>query len=111
VNSIGDRNGSLRVSGIAHAHLKQSIVLTQEERAELEGHVRAHSLRVSNVRRATHLLLGEGCSYDHIRVRLECNREFITRCKRRFCEAIVAVLHTCSRVTRSYADPNRIRVG
>ena len=64
------------------------IVLTEDERAELEGRLRSHNLRVSDVRRARLiLLLADGCSYDHIRARLECNREYIRRWKRRFYEA------------------------
>ena len=65
----------------------QPVVLTEEERAELEARVRSQTLRVSDARCARLvLMLADGCSHAVIRDRLGCNRDYIARWRRRFVE-------------------------
>lgn len=65
----------------------QPIVLTEEERAELETRLRSQTLRVSDARCArVVLMLADGHSHAAIRERLGCNRDYITRWKTRFVE-------------------------
>ena len=81
------------------------IVLTEDERAELESRLRSQNLRISDVRRARLiLLLAEGCSYDSIRAQIGCNRDFITRWKRRFVEARLEGFHSQHLGSRKQAE-------
>lgn len=64
------------------------IVLTDDERAELESRARSRTLPASDVARARLiLLLADGLSQAAIRERLGCTRTFVTRWSQRFREA------------------------
>lgn len=86
----------------------QKIVLTEEERAELESRLRAQTLRVSDARCARLvLMLADGCSHAVIRERLGCNRDYITRWKSRFLEGGLGALYPRHQGSRRDQDSLR----
>jgi transposase len=87
----------------------QPIVLTEEERAELEGRLRSQTLRVSDARSArVILMLAEGCSNAAIRERLGCNRDYVARWKGRFLEGGLAALYPRHQGSRRDTDSVRL---
>lgn len=63
------------------------LVLTPEERAELERRVRSHTLRADAVRRARLILmLADGASYRQIQEALDCSSATVSTWKNRFLE-------------------------
>ncbi len=72
----------------------QPVVLTEEERAELEGRLRARTLRASDARCARLILmLADHVPQVVIRERLGCNRDYVSRWRRRFHEGRLAALY------------------
>ena len=71
-----------------------SLVLTAEERVELERRSRSRTLRAEDVRRARLILsLNEGRSYSEIASALSCNRSYVSRWKQRFVSGRLAGLY------------------
>jgi transposase len=70
------------------------LVLTDEERLELEQRTRSRTLRSGDVRLARLLLaLSDGATYAEITERLECDRAYVSRWKKRFLEERLAGLY------------------
>lgn len=68
--------------------------LTPEERTELKRRTRSRSLRAEDVRRARLILaLDEGQSYSEVSAALACNRNYVSRWKKRFLEGRLAELY------------------
>jgi len=87
----------------------QPIVLTEEERAELEARLRSQTLRVSDARCARLvLMLAEGYSHAVIRDRLGCNRDYITRWKTRFLEGRLDAIYPRHQGSRRGSDSMRL---
>ena len=62
-----------------------ALVLTHDERCELEARVRSRKIRSEDARRArVILLLADGASYSLIEATLPCYRDYINRWRRRF---------------------------
>src|SRR5918995_1478708 len=62
-----------------------ALVLTHDERTELEARLRSRKIRAEDARRArVILMLAEGASYSMIEATVPCYRDFINRWRRRF---------------------------
>src|SRR6476619_1178982 len=62
-----------------------AVVLTSDERTELEARLRSRKIRSEDARRArVILMLAEGASYSMIEATVPCYRDFINRWRRRF---------------------------
>src|SRR6187549_1859839 len=62
-----------------------ALVLTHEERTELEARLRSRKIRAEDARRArVILMLADGASYSMIEATVSCYRDFINRWRRRF---------------------------
>jgi transposase len=62
-----------------------ALVLTHDERSELEARLRSRKIRAEDARRArVILMLAEGASYSTIEATVPCYRDFINRWRRRF---------------------------
>lgn len=71
------------------------LVLSLEERDELEGRLRSRRLRADDSRRARLIvMLADGESYTAIQTALGCDRGYISRWKKRFLEERLAGLHS-----------------
>ena len=78
-----------------------ALVLTQDERTELEAHLRSRKIRAEDARRArVILMLAEGASYSMIEATVPCYRDFINRWRRRFVVKGLAGLQA-----RHYSQP------
>jgi transposase len=61
------------------------LVLTHDERTELEARLRRRKIRAEDARRArVILMLADGASYSMIEATIPCYRDFINRWRRRF---------------------------
>ena len=73
--------------------MKNAMVLTVEERAELNRRSTSRTGRAEDARRArVILLLGEGLTWDEVMERLDCSRGFIALWSKRFREGRLAGL-------------------
>ena len=62
-----------------------ALVLTHDERADLEARLRSRKIRSEDARRArVILMLADGASYSTIEATLPCYRDYINRWRRRF---------------------------
>ena len=62
-----------------------ALVLTHDERTELESRLRSRKVRAEDARRArVILMLADGTSYSMIEATVPCYRDFINRWRRRF---------------------------
>jgi len=62
-----------------------ALVLTHDERTELEARLRSRKIRAEDARRArVILMLADGASYSMIEATVPCYRDFINRWRRRF---------------------------
>src|SRR4030095_17080788 len=62
-----------------------ALVLTHDERTELEARVRSRKIRAEDARRArVILMLADGASYSTIEATVPCYRDYINRWRRRF---------------------------
>jgi transposase len=62
-----------------------TLVLTHDERTELEARLRSRKIRAEDARRArVILMLADGASYSMIEATVPCYRDFINRWRRRF---------------------------
>src|ERR671912_718319 len=62
-----------------------ALVLTHDERTDLEGRLRSRKIRAEDARRArVILMLADGASYSMIEATVPCYRDFINRWRRRF---------------------------
>src|SRR4029434_233502 len=62
-----------------------ALVLTHDERTELEGRLRSRKISAEDARRArVILMLADGASYSMIEATVPCYRDFINRWRRRF---------------------------
>ena len=62
-----------------------ALVLTHDERTELEARLRSRKIRAEDARRArVILMLADGASYSTIEATVPCYRDFINRWRRRF---------------------------
>jgi hypothetical protein len=62
-----------------------ALVLTRDERTELEARLRSRKIRAEDARRArVILMLADGASYSMIEATVPCYRDFINRWRRRF---------------------------
>ena len=62
-----------------------ALVLTHDERTELESRLRSRKIRAEDARRArVILMLADGTSYSMIEATVPCYRDFINRWRRRF---------------------------
>jgi len=78
-----------------------ALMLSSEERAELEARLRSRTIRVEAARRArVILMLADGQSYSTIEAVLPCYRDYINRWRRRFLATRVAGLES-----RHYSQP------
>lgn len=78
-----------------------ALVLSSEERAELEARLRSRTIRVEAARRArVVLMLADGYSYSTIETALPCYRDYINRWRRRFLATRLAGL-----ASRHYSQP------
>jgi transposase len=70
-----------------------ALVLTHDERTELEARLRSRKIRSEDARRArVILMLADGASYSMIEATLPCYRDYINRWRRRFLAKRVAGL-------------------
>src|SRR5918993_3555090 len=70
-----------------------ALVLTHDERTDLEGRLRSRKIRAEDARRARGILmLADGASYSMIEATVPCYRDFINRWRRRFLAKRVAGL-------------------
>src|ERR1043165_301179 len=71
----------------------EKLELKRSDREELESRARSRKVRAEDARRARLiLLLAEGEPYTSIQSKLQCNRSYVSRWKRRFLEGAVAGL-------------------
>lgn len=78
-----------------------ALMLSSEERAELEARLRSRTIRVEAARRArVILMLANGDSYSTIEATLPCYRDYINRWRRRFLATRLAGLES-----RHYSQP------
>ena len=78
-----------------------ALVLTQDERTELEARLRSRKIRAEDARRArVILMLADGASYSMIEATVPCYRDFINRWRRRFVVKGLAGLQA-----RHYSQP------
>src|ERR671912_68330 len=62
-----------------------ALVLTHDERTDLEGRLRSRKIRAEDARRArVILMLADGAAYSTIAATVPCYRDFINRWRRRF---------------------------
>jgi N-acetylmuramoyl-L-alanine amidase len=62
-----------------------ALVLTHDERTELEARLRSRKIRAEDARRArVILMLADGAAYSMIEATLPCYRDYINRWRRRF---------------------------
>src|ERR687897_141976 len=62
-----------------------ALVLTHDDRTDLEGRLRSRKIRAEDARRArVILMLAQGASYSMIEATVPCYRDFINRWRRRF---------------------------
>jgi transposase len=62
-----------------------ALVLSHDERTELEARLRSRKIRAEDARRArVILMLADGASYSMIEATVPCYRDFINRWRRRF---------------------------
>lgn len=73
----------------------EPIILSEEERMELESRVRSRNGRAGDAKIArVILLLAEGCTYAETQRRADCSSPFISRWKKRFLEERLAGLYS-----------------
>ena len=73
----------------------EPIILSEEERMELESRVRSRSGRAGDAKIArVILLLAGGCTYAETQRRADCSSPFISRWKKRFLEERLAGLYS-----------------
>ena len=84
------------------------IILTKQEREELERRANRYTLPYFTVARAKMMLLAQqGLSNDQIADRLSTRREIVSRWRKRFFEKRLAGLEDCHRPGRPRAFPPR----
>ena len=84
------------------------IILTKQEREELERRANRYTLPYCTVTRAKMMLLAQqGLSNDQIADRLSTRREIVSRWRKRFFEKRLAGLEDCPRPGRPRIFPSR----
>jgi transposase len=74
--------------------MRERLVLTADERRELEARARSRTGRAEDARRArVILMLASGSSWSEVQTALECSPDYVSRWRSRFCEERISGLY------------------